>query len=269
MTLKTKLLLSLFLISFMNSELLSQERHFEVQNTFEASNARQGVAVDEEYIYAINDQKITKYDKNTNAIVNTWEDKSGKLIHLDSGVVIDGKLYCAHSNYPNIPMTSSIEIWDAETLKHIGNHSFGIKWGSCTWVDYYDGYWYASFAQYKKWEHVTGKDSSWTTVVKFDKQWNELKAWLFPKEIIEKFGNMSNSGGSFGPDGLLYCTGHDNPELYVMQFPESGSELELIEILPIESSGQGFAWDRSQENYIYTIHKKERKIIVSKLITHL
>ena len=23
---------------------------------------------------------------------------------------------------------------------------------------------------------------------------------------------MSNSGGSWGPDGLLYCTGHDHPE---------------------------------------------------------
>lgn len=269
MTKKIILILSFIFIFLINWELVSQERHFETQKVFESANARQGVAVDANYIFAINDQKITKHDKKTNSIINIWEDKSGKIIHLDSGVVIDGKLYCAHSNYPNIPMTSSIEIWDTETLTHIESHSFGIKWGSCTWVDYYDGYWYASFAQYKKWEHVTGKDSSWTTVVKFDKQWNEISAWLFPKEIIEKFGKMSNSGGSFGPDGLLYCTGHDNPELYVLQFPKSGSELELIDILPIESSGQGFAWDRSDKKSIYTIHKKDRKIILSKLIKQL
>lgn len=269
MVLKVKLTLSLFFILLSGSKLFSQERYFETQRLFDSENARQGVAVDDKHVYAINNYKITKHDKKTNSIINTWEDKSGKTIHLDSGVVIEGKLYCAHSNYPNIPMTSSIEIWDAETLKHIGSHSFGIRWGSCTWVDYHDGNWYASFAQYKKWEHITGKDSSWTTIVKFDDQWNELSAWVFPEEVIEKFDKMSNSGGSFGPDGLLYCSGHDNPELYVMQFPESGSELELIEILSIDSSGQGLSWDRSDENFIYTINKKERKVIVSKLIEQL
>ncbi len=68
-------------------------------------------------------------------------------------------------------MTSSIEIWDAKTLEHIDSHSFGINWGSCTWADYYDGYWWASFAQYDKWESETGKGTHWTTMVKFDEKW--------------------------------------------------------------------------------------------------
>ena len=50
-------------------------------------------------------------------------------------MLMDGKIYAAHSNYPDWPMTSSLEIWDAETMKHIGTHSFGIQWGSLTWVD--------------------------------------------------------------------------------------------------------------------------------------
>jgi hypothetical protein len=45
-------------------------------------------------------------------------------------------------------MTSSLEIWDAATLKHIGNHSFGINWGSLTWADFCDGYWWMTFANY-------------------------------------------------------------------------------------------------------------------------
>ena len=61
------------------------------------------------------------------------------IIHLDSGVIVDGKLYCAHSNYPGIPMTSSIEVWDPSTLEHIESHSFGIFRGSCTWVDQLQG----------------------------------------------------------------------------------------------------------------------------------
>jgi len=258
------LLLTLLLLNFSNA----QSRFFETRETFDAPEARQGVAVDDNYIYVVGSQQIAKYNKKTHELVNKWVgEEDGPIKHLDSGVIIDGKLFCAHSNYPEVPMTSSIEIWDAETLEHIGNHSFGIHWGSCTWVDSFDGYWYAAFAHYKKWEHVTGKDSKWTTVVKFDDNWTELEAWIYPIEIVEKFGNMSNSGGSFGPDGLLYITGHDNPELYAMKFPEMGSILELVETLPIENTGQGIAWDRNNPNYIYCIQKKERKVMISELVT--
>jgi hypothetical protein len=252
---------------FFAATVYPQKRHFEVKQSFKAPEARQGVAVDKDYIYVVGSQQIAKYDKTTHKLVNKWKgDEDGPIRHLDSGVIIDGRLYCAHSNYPDVPMTSSIEIWDAESLEHIGNHSFGIRWGSCTWADFSNGYWYAGFAHYKKWEHLTGKDASWTTVVKFDSNWNALEAWVFPKEVIDRFENMSNSGGSFGPDGLLYCTGHDAPELYVMSFPKMGSELELIEILPIENTGQGIAWDRSKLDYIYCIKKKDRQVFVSELI---
>jgi hypothetical protein len=41
--------------------------------------------------------------------------------------VIDGKIYAAHSNYRFFPMTSSIEVWDARTMEHVGSHSIGIR----------------------------------------------------------------------------------------------------------------------------------------------
>ena len=243
------------------------DRQFKEITRFNMVEARQGVAVDQDHIYVIGSRKIGKYEKLTGKTVAQWEEsENGPIIHLDSGVIIEGKLYCAHSNYPGVPMTSSIEIWDAETLEHIGSHSFGIQWGSCTWIDYHGGQWWAAFAHYEKWKHVTEKGSEWTTVVKLDDQWQKLEAWVFPEEVIHKFRPMSNSGGSWGPDGLLYCTGHDLPELYAFRIPQRGSVLELVETIPINIFGQGIAWDRSEKGNIYGIRKKDKQVVLSEFI---
>ena len=256
-----------FLILLFSPSSRAGDRQFKEIKKFNMIEARQGVAVDENYIYVIGSRKIGKYDKDTGNPVAKWQEaENGPIIHLDSGVIIDGKLCCAHSNYSDVPMTSSIEIWDAETLEHIDSFSFGIRWGSCTWVDRYDGYWWAAFAHYEKWKHVTGKGSEWTTVIKFDDQWNDVEAWVFPENVVERFRPMSNSGGSWGPDSLLYCTGHDWPELYAFRIPSRGSVLELVETVPINIFGQGIAWDRSDKNIIYGIRKKDKQVIVSELI---
>ena len=215
----------------------------------------------------IGSQRIGKYNKTTGELVARWEErKDGPIIHLDSGVIIGGKLYCAHSNYSDVPMTSTIEIWNAATLEHIESFSFGIYRGSCTWIDWHDGYWWAAFAHYEKWKHVTGKGSEWTTVVKLDDQWREIESWVFPEEVIQKFRPMSNSGGSWGADSLLYCTGHDLPELYAFRIPKRGSVLDLVEIIPINIYGQGIAWDRFDNGIIFGIRKKDKQVVVSKII---
>ena len=104
---------------------------------FPIKEANQGVGVDANYFYAVDNTTIGKYDKKTGKLVKKWEEKKdGPIEHLDSALLMDGKIYCAHSNYPKWPMTSSLEIFDAETLEHIGSHSFGIQWGSLTWVDW-------------------------------------------------------------------------------------------------------------------------------------
>ena len=237
---------------------------------FSAPEARQGVAVDERYFYAIGTREIGKYDKTTGKRVAKWrESEGGPIIHLDSGVIVDGKLYCAHSNYPGIPMTSSVEIWDAATLRHVGSHSFGIRWGSCTWVDRHDGHWWAAFAHYDKLKAkgLTDRGTEWTTVVKFDDDWRELEAWVFPRELLRRFVPMSNSGGSWGPDGLLYTTGHDRPELYALRLPRAGSVLELVAVLPAALRGQGIAWDRSDPGVLYGIDRSKRQVIVFRYLS--
>jgi hypothetical protein len=80
-----------------------------------------------------------------------------------------------------------------------------------------------------------------------------VEAWVLPKMLLERFQDMSNSGGSWGPDGFLYLTGHDPAELYRMKLPTSGSVLELVDIIQMNIRGQGIAWDRSERGVIYGI----------------
>jgi hypothetical protein len=231
-----------------------------------APEARQAVAVDAISFYAIGNSKIAKYDKKSGARLAGWECPEGKpLVHLNSGVVVDGKLYCAHSNYPVVPMTGSIEIWDTKTLQHMGSRSFGIYAGSTTWIDSYKGNWYVGFAQYQNKGAEPSRDPSWTTVIKFDLVWNRQEGWVFPPEVIKRFAGYSCSGGVIDDEGLIYCTGHDAPEVYVLKFPEGGSMLELVEVFEVTFPGQGMAWDRSEQGILYSISKADRQVIVSRI----
>lgn len=224
---------------------------------FAVPEANQGVGVDDRYFYAVDNRAIAKYDKKTGKLVKKWEEKKdGPIEHLDSAMLMDGKLYAAHSNYPKWPMTSSIEIFDAERMEHIGTHSFGIQLGSLTWLDWHDGHWWAGFANY---DRLLGPNKTPygqkvnTVTVKYTKDFMPVQMWTLPKVILDKFEDMSNSGGSWGPDGFLYLSGHDPAEVYKMRLPKAGSVLEYVESIPMNIRGQGIAWDRSQPGVIYGI----------------
>ena len=230
---------------------------------FTVPEANQAVGVDEKYFYAIDNQAIAKYDKKTGKLVKRWKgDKQGPILHLDSAMVMDGKIYCAHSNYPEWPMTSSLEVFDAETLEPLSSHSFGIQYGSLTWVDWKDGAWWMTFANYDK---PFGPDKTKygnklnTLMVKFNKDFVPLESWVLPKVLLDKFEDMSNSGGAWGPDGQLYITGHDPAELYRVRLPKHGSVIELAEVIPMNIRGQGIAWDKSQPGVIYGIVRATAK----------
>jgi hypothetical protein len=219
--------------------------------------ANQGVGVDERHFYAVDNQTIAKYDKTTGALIKKWQGPSdGPIKHLDSAMLMDGKLYAAHSNYPEWPMTSSVEIFDAETMQHVGTHSFGIRWGSLTWVDWHEGHWWMTFANYDQkigpGQTPYGHKAN-TIVVKLTEDFAPVQSWTLPKEVLDRFEDMSNSGGSWGPDGFLYLSGHDPAEVYKMTLPDAGSVLKLVEVVPLNIRGQGIAWDRSQPGVIYGI----------------
>lgn len=223
-----------------------------IEKVFETFDARQAVAVDAEHFYAVNNFRITRHDKMTGEAQLQWDGVSeddGPLIHLDSAMVLDGKLYAAHSNYPQWPMASSIEVWDTATMAHVESHSFGIQLGSMTWIDRHDGFWWGGFGNYDRVQFGMTKpygETRMSQIVKMDDQFQILEQWALPAAILPKMSPMSNSGGSWGDDGYLYLTGHDFPELYVMRIPATSGTLEWVATVHIPGlNGQGIAWDRT------------------------
>ena len=238
---------------------LASEAAVELEQIAELTvpEANQAVGVDERHFYAVDNHAIGKYDKTTGKLVKKWQGPSaGPIMHLDSAMLMGGKLYAAHSNYPEWPMTSSLEIFDADTMEHVGTHSFGIRWGSLTWVDWHDGHWWMTFANYDQkigpGQTPYGHKEN-TVVVQLTADFQPVQSWTLPKEVLDRFEEMSNSGGSWGPDGFLYLSGHDPAEVYKMTLPKAGSVLQLVEIVPLNIRGQGIAWDRSQLGVIYGI----------------
>ena len=218
--------------------------------TYDTFDAHQAVAVDQKYFYVVNNRRITKHDKVTGEpLLQFVANDDGPIIHMDSGVVVNGRLYAAHSNYDESPMESSIEVFDTRTMQHISTYSFGIDRGSLTWIDRHDGAWWAGFANYDvvpdgQTEPYGGTDN--TQIVKLDDNFQIIQAWTIPKAILDQFKPMSNSGGSWGPDGRLWITGHDLGEAYVMNVPAAGSELQWVATVNLpDVEGQGIAWDRS------------------------
>ena len=236
---------------------------------FAADNAYQAVAVGQESFYAISNVRLTAHDKNTGRVLQQWDDSSqlsSPLTHLDSGVVLDGKLYSAHSNYPSWPMTSSVEVWDMDNMQHIESHSFGVMLGSFTWLDRYNGSWWGAFANYdivqRGMTEPYGETRN-TVMVQFDDDFEVLQSWSLPAEILRRMSPMSNSGGSWGSDAYLYLSGHDDPEIYVMALPEVGSELDWLATVRLPGlNGQGIAWDRSTEdNILWAILRSTRQVL--------
>ena len=241
---------------------------FEELRRFKAPEARQGVAVDREFFYAITNHAIGKYRKDTGARVAGWEGPDGgPIIHINAGIIFDGRLYGVHSNYPGVPMLSSLEIFDPATLQHTGTHSFGRMDGSFTWLDRRNGRWLACFVHYGNKGAEPSRDSAWTQIIEFDSEWRRTAGWALPADLIDRFGGRgySAAGGAFGPGGHLYVTGHDNTEMYVLDFPEAGSVMRWIATFPIPAEGQAFCFDPVQPDLLYTILKRTTEIIVGRV----
>jgi hypothetical protein len=241
-----------------------------------ASDANQGVAVTSSYLFSIDNYSITKHHRANGSAISQWYGgPSGSIIHLDGGVVINDTLYAPHSNYPSSPITSSIETWDIDSMNHTFSYSFGIYRGSLTWLDQnpMTGEWYGAFANYDRVQ--SGQMTPYgltmnTQLVQFSgpPSWTVERSWIFPDALLESFSPMSNSGGSFGPDGWLYVTGHDASEAYVLKIPEAGSVVIWVATVSLpEIAGQGIAWDRSQKGVVngtgvlYGISRESRQIV--------
>ena len=168
------------------------QRVFRELRHFATEEAHQAAAVDAAHFYAINNRSIGKYDKQTGKPVARWKaPDDSHLRHMNSGVVLDGKLYCAHSNWPAEPTKNSIEIFDAKTLDHLESRKLPQTEGAVTWVDLRDSHWWIVLAFY-------GDETSVqrTTLLRLDDKWQVSASWKFPPQVVKRFVPYSNSGGA-------------------------------------------------------------------------
>ncbi len=222
-----------------------------------AAEAHQAVAADEKYVYAVTNTLVAKYDRTSGErIVVSSGDTPVK--HLNSGFVWDGRLFCAHSNYPQTPEQSEIKVLDLESLRlaTFKDFSTGNFGGSLTWAVRYDDHWWCNFARY-------GDENAQTFLVKFNDDWKERGRWTYPAEVIRELGRMSLSGGLWR-GGLLLVTGHDDPVLFRLRLPREGRVLEFVDQQAAPFTGQGIA-DDPVTGGLVGIHRAKQQVVFARL----
>ena len=228
-----------------------------------APEARQGAASDGTFLYAIDNDRIGKYRIATAEKVAEWQGERRLYPHMNSCTVVGTQLVCAASNYPQVPQTSSVEVFDTGTLKHIRSVSLGFGPGSLTVMDRHDGKWWAVFANYEGKVVEPGRDYRYTVLVRMDDAFRAEASWAFPEAVLARMAPKSCSGLSWGEDGLIYATGHDRPELYAMRLPEAGSRLELVETIGLATPGQAIDWDPLAQRRLWSIGRGANEVVAS------
>ena len=218
---------------------------------FHAPQANQAAAADREFFYAIGSRGITKYDRNTGEVVAK---SSGKAKHLNSGYFHQGKLLCAHSNFPTLPEQSEVLSLDPKTMRLTVYRDLGNPGGSLTWVVQKKGSWWCNFAKY-------GKKNAETFVIKYDNHWKEIARYTYPQKLINQLGKYSISGGIWVGEEL-WVTGHDDPFLFRLSLPKKGSEFFYLGKTKIPFTGQGFATD-PETGGLVGINRANKEIIFS------
>lgn len=233
-----------------------------MEMVYGAPEARQGVAVDAQNIYAVVNTAIGKYARADGRLLARWASpRGGMLRHLNSCIVMAADLVCAHSNHPEVPMGSSVEIFDTATLAHKASHSLGnMDEGSLTFVEPMAGGWLLGFSHYSDETGVPFKSSDYSSIISVDEQWRRTGGWLIPASIRKKMAPQAASGGAIGPDGLLYLFGHTLPELYVLAKPSMGVELVHVATIDLDAGGQAFVFDPLEARRIFAIDRARGEV---------
>lgn len=222
--------------------------------SFLAPEANQASASDENYYYAIGSTQIVKYDRRT---FERLAVSKGSAEHLNSGFLMDGLLYSAHSNYPKKPDESEIKVLNTETMELKTFHRFEDPLGSLTVAVKEGDIWWCVFAHYQA-------DNPKTLLAKYDENFKLLQQWTFPATVISLFDGMSISGAIW-KDGVLLATPHHDLYLFQLKIPAEGSVLEDIGIIESPLPGQGIAFD-AESGMIMGIDRPRRHIVFGKYL---
>jgi hypothetical protein len=226
---------ALFAFAFLGTSLWCELRAaecFVTTRSVDSADAHQAAAVDDRFIYAVSSTRVAKVDRKTGEVV---ELSTGEAKHLNSAYFFNGRLYCAHSNYPRLPEKSEIMVLDPQTMRISVFKEFGDYRGSLTWAVREGEFWWCTFAKY-------GDQNAQTVLVRFDSAWKETGVWTYPAKVLRELGRYSISGGTWREDHLL-VTGHDRRVIYQLRVPREGSVLEHVATIPSPFPGQGIATD--------------------------
>lgn len=229
-----------------------------------APEARQGAASDGNFVYAIDNQQIAKYEIASGRRVAAWSGDPKRFPHLNSCTVVGAELVCAMSNYPALPQASSVEFFDLASLQHRRSVSLGLGPGSLTVVDRHRGQWWAVFANYDGRGGEPGRDHRSTLLVRMDDQFRQLEAWTFPPGVLARFAPRSASGASWTADGRLTVSGHDLPEIYVLSIPPAGPVLDHVATVPVATPGQAIDWDPADAGLLWSIDRAHSELVASR-----
>jgi hypothetical protein len=231
-------------------------------DVYQTEEARQGAAADRQHLYAIDNSTIAKYEKADGSLVARWEGiRGGAIGHLNSCFAEKAQLYCANSNFPEVPMASSVEVFASDSLQHTRSLSLGIMdEGSLTWFNRLGDGWLAGFAHYDGQGGTNFKDHRFATINRYDQRWRRLGGWMIPDSIARQMQPYAASGGALGADGLLYISGHDKPEVYVLAAPRMGPKLIHVATISVDIEGQAIVWDDSAERVLVGISRSSREI---------
>ena len=215
-------------------------------------HATQAAAADVHHAYAISNTTVAQYDRGTGRLVAAGSAADAK--HLNSGFVHDGKVYCAHSNYPAEPPESDIRVFDPATGSLDVFHRFRDPPGSLVWCILREGTWWCCFAWY-------GAANDRTVLVEYEAGGLEREArrFTFPAEVVADWDGMSASGGIWDGDTLL-VSHHHFPVLYRLRLPAAGTELDFVEALACPFPGQGIAADPATGGLV-GIDRGQRRIV--------
>lgn len=230
-----------------------------------AAEAHQGAVADARSVYAVDNSTVARYDKASGRRVAAWVGDPARFRHLNSCIARRRQLVCAASNYPDTPMRSQVLWLDARTMALVRVRDLGHGRGSLTWLDRHDGSWWAGFANYDGKGGEPGRDHRATTLIRYDDDFVERAAYRFPDAVLDRFAPRSASGGSWGRDGLLYVTGHDRAELYVLRLPRDGDVLELVATLATPTGGQAIGWDGRDRRILWSIARDTRELVASRV----
>ena len=224
-------------------------------------HATQAAAADEEKLYAISNTTVATYDRKSGKLLATTSAEGTE--HLNSGFLHEGRIYAAHSNYPETPHESDIRVFDPQANTLEIHHVFPDPPGSLVWCLRHDGHWWCCFAWY-------GDENSQTVLIEYadDSFTREHRRFFFPPAVIADFDGMSASGGIWDGDTLL-ASHHHYPVLYRLRLPSDpeATTLELVETLSCPFPGQGIAADPATPGGLSGIDRPARAIVTARPLT--